>query len=242
MHPAHHAQRTPDKPAIIMAGSGEQLTYLQLEECSNQGAQLFRRLGLRAGDGIAIFMENNLRYLEICWAAQRAGLYFTCISSRLTAGEVEYIVRDCEAKVLIASAALADVATALAPRLGDLHLFTVGGVVENYASYETDAGAMPVTRIPDETAGMDMLYSSGTTGRPKGVRLPLAGQPIDAPTPLLLLAAMLFNIGEHTVYLSPAPLYHAAPLRYCMAVQRAGGTVIVMEHFDPEAALALIEK
>ena len=103
MHPVRHAQTTPDKPALIMAASGETLTYRQLDALSNQGAQLFRKLGLRTGDCIAIFMENNLLYLPICWAAQRAGLYFTCISSRLTAGEVEYIVKDSGAKILIAS-------------------------------------------------------------------------------------------------------------------------------------------
>ena len=102
MHPSVVVKQTPDKPAIIMASTGESLTYRELEARSNQGAQLFRKLGLKAGDVVAIFMENNLRFLEVCWAAQRAGLYYTCISSRLTAGEVEYIVRDCGAKALIA--------------------------------------------------------------------------------------------------------------------------------------------
>jgi acyl-CoA synthetase (AMP-forming)/AMP-acid ligase II len=242
MHPALHAQTTPDKPAIIMAGSGEGLTYRELEERSNQGAQLFRKLGLQPGDAVALFMENNLHYLEICWAAQRAGLYFTCISSRLTAGEVEYIVRDCGAKLLIASSGLAKAASELPALLRQVKFFMVGGAIDGYAGYEAEAGALPITRIADETSGTDMLYSSGTTGRPKGVRVPLSGAAIDAPSPLLMLVAALFAFGEHTIYLSPAPLYHAAPLRYCMAVQRAGGTVIVMEHFDAEAALALIEK
>src|SRR2546421_6103117 len=126
MHPAVHALATPDKPAIIMASTGETLTYLQLEERSNQGAQLFRALGLRPGDAIALFMENNIRYLEICWAAQRSGLYFTCISSRLTAAEVEYIVRDCGAKVLIASAGLAKAASEIPALMPDVRLFMVG--------------------------------------------------------------------------------------------------------------------
>src|ERR1700744_2510366 len=101
MHPLAVAERTPDRPAVIMAATGETLTYRELEARSNQGAQLFRKLGLKPGDAIAIFMENNLDFLPICWAAQRSGLYYTCISSRLTAGEVEYIVRDCGAKILI---------------------------------------------------------------------------------------------------------------------------------------------
>jgi acyl-CoA synthetase (AMP-forming)/AMP-acid ligase II len=242
MHPAIHAQATPDKPAIVMAGSGERLAYRELDERSNQGAQLFRELGLQPGDAIALFMENNLRYLEICWAAQRSGLYFTCISSRLTAGEVEYIVRDCGARVLIASSGLAKIASELPTLLPDVRFFMVGGSAYGYASYEAETGVMPIARIADETSGTDMLYSSGTTGRPKGVRVPLSGAAIDTPTPLLMLVSALFAFDAHTIYLSPAPLYHAAPLRYCMTVLRAGGTVIVMEHFDPESALALIEK
>ncbi len=242
MHPSVVVKKTPDKPAIVMASTGETLTYRQLEERSNQGAQLFRKLGLKAGDCIAIFMENDLRFLEICWAAQRAGLYYTCISSRLTAGEVEYILRDCEAKVFIAGHTLAQTAGELAPAISDIARLMVGGTIAGYDSYEDEAGKMPVTPIADETAGADMLYSSGTTGRPKGVRNPLSGMPIDAPNPLIGLAGMLFGMSENSIYLSPAPLYHAAPLRYCMTVHRFGGTVVVMEHFDAEDALRLIEK
>ena len=242
MHPAVVVEKTPDKPAIIMAATGETLTYRQLEDRSNQGAQLFRALGLKPGDGVAFFMENDIRYLEICWAAQRAGLYFTCISSRLTAGEVEYIVRDCEAKVLIASHGLAKVASELAPLLPSVERFAVGGAIAGFESYEEAAAAMPASRIADETAGIDMLYSSGTTGRPKGVRQPLTGSKIDEPSPLLALVGMLYGFNPETVYLSPAPLYHAAPLRFCMTIHRAGGTVVVMEHFDAEQALKFIER
>jgi len=241
MHPVTHAEATPDKVALVMAGTGEKLTYRQLEALSNQGAQLFRKLGLKTGDGVAIFMENNLLYLPICWAAQRAGLYFTCISSRLTAGEVEYILGDCNAKVLIASHGLAKVAGELTETLKWVQLFMAGGVIPGYRSLEHALAEMPATRIADESAGLDMLYSSGTTGRPKGVRAPLTGQPIDAPSPLLALVSALFGFSADTIYLSPAPLYHAAPLRYCMTIHRAGGTVVVMEHFDAEAALRDIE-
>ncbi|HEX6866222.1 MAG TPA: AMP-binding protein, partial [Caulobacteraceae bacterium] len=106
MHPCHHAKSKPDAAAYVMAATGETVTYAQLEARSNQGAHLFRSLGLQPGDVIALFMDNSPRYFEIAWAAQRAGLYYTCISSKLTAGEVEYIVRDCAAKVFIASTAL----------------------------------------------------------------------------------------------------------------------------------------
>jgi long-chain acyl-CoA synthetase len=242
MHPAVIVNKTPDKPAIIMASTGETLTYRELEDRSNQGAQLFRSLGLKPGDGIAVFMENNIRYLEICWAAQRAGLYYTCISSRLTAGEVEYILGDCNAKVLFVSHGLSKVANELLNVLKWVKVFSVGGEIEGFKSYEDAAGAMPKARIPDETAGADMLYSSGTTGRPKGVRHPLSGLPIDSPNPLLMIVQGLFGLTENSIYLSPAPLYHAAPLRYCMTVHRLGGTVVVMEHFDAEEALKYIAK
>jgi len=242
MHPVIHAADVPDKPAIVMARTGETITYQEMEGRSNQGAQLFRKLGLKVGDGVAIFMENNARFLDICWAAQRAGLYYTCISSRLTATEVEYIVKDCGAKAFISSHSLANTAAEIAPLIPGINLLMVGGTAPGYESYEDLAGAMPKARIADETSGTDMLYSSGTTGRPKGVRLALNNQPIDGPNPLTMLASMLFGITKESIYLSPAPLYHAAPLRYCMAMHRLGGTVVVMDHFDAEEALANIEK
>ncbi|HWD26274.1 MAG TPA: acyl-CoA synthetase [Rhizomicrobium sp.] len=241
MHPMLAAQKTPDKPAIIMAATGETVTFKELEDRSNQAAQLFRSLGLKTGDAVAIFMENNARFHEICWAAQRSGLYFTAVSSRLTAGEVEYIVKDSGAKALIVSHGLAKVAEEVAALIPGVKLLMVGGTIPGYASYEDAAAKMPAERIADETSGAAMLYSSGTTGRPKGVRQPLSGLPIDAPAPLLGLVTMLYGITPESIYLSPAPLYHAAPLHYSMTVQRLGATVVVMEHFDAEASLAAIQ-
>jgi acyl-CoA synthetase (AMP-forming)/AMP-acid ligase II len=240
MHPTVHARSQADKPAFIMAASGEAVSYGDLDARSNRGAQLFRKLGLKAGDGIAVFMENNVHYLPICWAAQRAGLYYTCISSRLTAGEVEYIVRDCGAKAFITSAAMAPVANALAKSLEGVKLFAVDGALPGYERWEEAVRAMPATPIADETPGADMLYSSGTTGRPKGVKGALSGGKLEDPNPLLGLTQILYGMGPNTIYLSPAPLYHAAPLRYCMAVHRLGGTTIIMDHFDPEEYLRLI--
>ena len=242
VHPSIFAAKTPDKPAVIMAASGQTLTYRELDARSNQGAQLFRALGLETGDGIAVFADNSPRFFEICWAAQRAGLYYTCISTRLTAREVEYIVRDSGAKVLIASHSLHATASELVELLPEVDRFMLGGVVEGYRSYEDAVARMPAVPIADQTAGADMLYSSGTTGRPKGVRHALSGESIDAPSPLLGLVVALFGASENSIYLSPAPLYHAAPLRYCMSMHRIGATVVVMEHFDAEAALAAIEK
>ena len=242
MHPATHAQTDPDRVAYLMAGSGEAVTYGELDARSNQGAQLFRALGLKVGDVIAIFMENNARYFEITWAAQRAGLYYTCISSKLTAQEAAYIIKDCGARVLIASPGIGPVFGEMPALLPGLKLLAVGGARNDYASFEEARDAMPAEEIPDQTSGSDMLYSSGTTGRPKGVKPPLRGGGIDVPDTLAALPKVFFGFPDDNIYLSPAPLYHAAPLRWCMGAQRAGATVIVMEKFDPEHALALIEK
>lgn len=242
MHPFHHAQNQADKPAYIMAGSGETVTYAQLDARSNQGAHLFRSLGLKRGDVIALMMENNARYFEIAWAAQRAGLYFVCVSTKLTAAEARYILEDCGAKVFITSPAMGPVIDELASALPGLVLYAVGGAHGAYADFESARAKMPTTPIADQSQGSDMLYSSGTTGRPKGVKPALSDQPVDAPNALQMMAQGLFGFTGDSVYLSPAPLYHAAPLRWCMVVHKLGGTVIVMEKYDPETALALIEK
>ena len=243
VHPYIHAQNTPDKPAFVMAGSGETVSYRQLDERSNQIARLFRARGLKAGDHVAIFMENNARFLEICWGAQRSGLIYTPVSSRLTAAEVDYIVADCGARLVIASKALAAVAAELVALMaGARDRLMVDGAIDGYESFEAAIAAMPATPIGDEIAGHDMLYSSGTTGRPKGVLPIVEPAAIDAPNPLLDVTRKIYGIDADTVYLSPAPLYHAAPLRFSMSVLRLGGTVVVMENFDAEAFLAQTEK
>jgi long-chain acyl-CoA synthetase len=244
-HPSHHAASHPDKPAWIMAGSGETVTYGELEARSNQGAHWLRSLGVNAGDGVAFFMDNSPRYYELLWAAQRSGVRFTCISSKLTAGEVEYIVRDSDSKVLVASKGVEDVALAVAPMIGGVALFMVDGVAGRYASLEEARARFPTTPIADQSAGAAMLYSSGTTGRPKGVKRKsgvAVDTAFDAASPLGNLGQALYGMNADTVYLSPAPLYHAAPLGWSMGVQSLGGTVVMMEKFDPELALAYIEK
>lgn len=243
MHPSVHAKTHPDRAAYIMASTGETVTFKELDERSNQGAQLFRSLGLKGGDVIAILMDNHPRFFEIAWAAQRAGLYYACISSKLTSGEIEYILGDCEAKLLITSPGVGPVIDELPALAPGVDLYIVGGKAHGpYKDFEAARAAMPVTPIADESAGADMLYSSGTTGRPKGIKPPLTGAPIDGPNALSMMAQGLFGFRPDSTYLSPAPLYHAAPLRWCMSVQRIGATVVVMEKFDPEDALRLIEK
>ncbi len=243
MHPGIHAASNPDKAAYIMANSGQVVSYRELNEGSNRGAHLFRSLGLKLGDSIAIYMENNAAYLQICWAAHRAGLYYTCISSYLTAEEVAFIVGDCGARVFVTSRAKADVAAELAALMPGVETrLMVGEAMPGFQSYEEAVAEQPPSPIADEYEGADMLYSSGTTGRPKGIKRPIAGEPLGTPRDSVDLFGTLYGVTEATIYLSPAPLYHSAPLRFNMGILRKGGTTIVMERFDPEGALALIER
>jgi long-chain acyl-CoA synthetase len=243
MYPGTFAKTHPDKPAYIMARTGTAVTYKELDQASNRGAQLLRSLGLRMGDGIAIFMENNPWFFQICWAAQRSGLRYTAISSRLTAPEVEFIARDCGARVFVASQAKVDVAKELDSLLpASMIRFMAGGICPGFESWEGATAGQPPDPIPDEVEGADMLYSSGTTGRPKGVRTPIEGKAIGEIDPVLLLLQGLYGANMDSVYLSPAPLYHAAPLRFNLGFQRAGATCVVMEEFDTLESLRLIEK
>jgi long-chain acyl-CoA synthetase len=243
MHPHRHAASHPDRIALRMADSGASLTYRELEDRSNQVAQWLRSLGLKAGDHIAILLENHPRFFELCFGAHRAGIIYTAMSTRLTAGEAAYIVGNCEARVLVTSRAMTDLALELAAAAPGLaHRFMIDGTTPGYASYEAALATQPAIRIADETAGGDMLYSSGTTGRPKGVWVPPAAPEIDAPNALMQVCTSLYGMDTDTVYLSPAPLYHAAPLRFCMMVMRLGGTCVVMEHFDAARYLELVER
>jgi len=241
MHPSHFAAVTPDKPAVIMARTGAVTTFRQMDEASNRAAHLLRSLGLKPSDAVAVCLSNTPDYFALAWAAQRSGLYFVALSSRLTLAEVDYIARDCGAKVLIAGADLPHTA-ALPEGLSDLMLFSLGGIVPGYRIWEDEVAGQPSTRIGDEVAGGEMLYSSGTTGRPKGIRpeLPADGD-ITAMPMTTLVAKSRFGVDEASVYLCPAPLYHAAPLRWSMGVQHLGGTVVLMDKFDPELALAAID-
>jgi long-chain acyl-CoA synthetase len=243
VHPSIHARQTPNKIACLMAESGAALTYRELDDASNRFAQLLRANGLADGDHIAIVMENNLRLFELCWGAQRSGIVYTVISSRLTAGETAYIIDDCEAKLLVASHELNALAAQLleqSPRVTTRLM--VDGTIEGYQSYEQRVASYPAIPIADQSPGRDMLYSSGTTGQPKGVVAPLMLPTFDSESPLAQLCRTVYGMDENSVYLSPAPLYHAAPLRFSMSVMRLGATVVVMERFDPLEFLRMIER
>jgi long-chain acyl-CoA synthetase len=242
-HPSIHARSNPGKIAYQMAGTGKAITYRELDELSNQGAHLFRSLGLKAGDHIALLMENRLAFMEICWAAQRSGLYYTAISRYLTQDEIAYIVRDCGAKVFITTPKCYEQVKGLVGQPGSPLLFMMDEPERGFRSYDKEAIVQPATPIKDEVAGYDMLYSSGTTGRPKGIKKGFENKPVDEPNPFLkILCAGMCGMNADTVYLSPAPLYHAAPLRFNMMATILGGTSIIMESFDAEHFLKLVEK
>ncbi|HVV07649.1 acyl-CoA synthetase [Amycolatopsis sp.] len=244
MYPGTFAATQPDRPAVVMAGSGERLTYRELDERSTRLANGLAAAGLRRGDTVALLTDNSPRAYEVYWAALRSGLYVAAVNSHLSAPEVAYIVGDAQARALVVSAALRELADEAGRQLPDVEIrLAYNGSVDGFDDYERFlAGASPIAPA-DQPCGADMLYSSGTTGRPKGIRVELPDRQVDEPGDTLspLLVAM-YGFGEDTVYLSPAPVYHAAPLRYGASVHRVGGTVVMMERFDPDAALRAIEK
>lgn len=241
LHTYKHARSTPEKIAYKLVPSGESVTYQQLEARSNQCAQLLRREGMMRGSVIAILMENHPRYLEIVTAADRSGLYYTSISTQLTAPEASYIVQDAGAKILFVSKAKLSLGKAVAELVPGLTVFLVDGHAEGTRDYLAEREAYPDGRITDESQGAPMLYSSGTTGRPKGVKFPLPDARIDEMDGLTGLAVDWFGYNPDMVYLSPAPMYHTAPLRWSMSVLKVGGTVIIMQKFDAEESLRYIQ-
>jgi len=244
MYPGHWANVCPDKVAAVDTGTGAVRTYAELNERSNRFAQLLWAKGLRRGDHVSIFMENNLAYFDVLWAAMRSGLYLTTVNRYLTAEEAGYIVDNSESSVLVASQTLADVAGDVpghAPNCSTLLM--VDGTTDGYADFDEAIGAFPAQPLDEEPAGSFMLYSSGTTGRPKGILRPLPDTAVDEESPLTGgLQRQLWGFGDDMVYLSPAPLYHAAPIGFCHAVQVLGGTVVMMRRFDPVQALQAIEE
>ncbi len=247
MYPGHHAKTCPDKAAAIHARTGEVLTYAELDARSNQLAQLFQAEGLRRGDHVAVFLENHLRYFEVFWATFRSGLYLTTVNRYLTAPEAAYIVDDCGAQVLVSSRALHGVAAEIPAHAPDCRRFlVVDGPPEDasdrFETYEAAIDEFPAEPLEEEPLGEFMLYSSGTTGRPKGITRPLPNRPVSRGLSMNHVLKALFDVDDESVYLSPAPMYHSAPIGFCSSVQSLGGTVVMMDRFDPVEALQAMEK
>ncbi|MCZ6890532.1 MAG: AMP-binding protein [Gammaproteobacteria bacterium] len=243
MYPGHWASVFPDKAAVINSATGEQLTYGQLNDRSNQLAQLMWDKGLRRGDHVSIFMDNDVHYFEVVWAAFRSGLYLTTVNRYLTSEEAAYIVDNSESQMLVTTHALADVAKDIKPLCSGCHFWlTLRGDVQGFDDYEAAIAAYPAEPLAEEPAGSFMLYSSGTTGRPKGILRPLPeGSISDTADTTGMLLSMLWGFDQDSVYLSPAPLYHSAPVGFSTGAQSLGGTVVMMARFDPVQALQAIE-
>lgn len=245
MYPGSHARRNPDKPAVIEAWTGRAITYAELETRSVQFSRWLHKQGLRPGDHLAVLSVNDATVYELYWGAVRSGLLVTLVNTHLSADEVAYVVDDCGADVLVACADLAPLAEkigALTPNVR--HRLAFGGVIAGHTDYCAAIAPMSTEPPQDQPRGADMLYSSGTTGRPKGIEPSLGGEQIgDEPgPPVTARMRAVFGFDEDSVYLSPAPIYHAAPLRYSAGVQALGGTVILLDRFDAEQALSTIEK
>ncbi|HEY4458869.1 MAG TPA: acyl-CoA synthetase [Pseudonocardiaceae bacterium] len=238
MYPGTRAALTPDKAAVVHTGTGVSISYAELDENSIRLARYLREAGLRPGDDVAMLTDNDPRCFEVYWAAMRSGLYITAVNRYLAPAEAAYILNDCGARALIVSPKLAELAEALVPLTPQIeHRLTFDG---SYADALASVSAEPLAEQP---CGADMLYSSGTTGRPKGIKQPLPERQVDEPGDRMIpLFGALCGFDEHSVYLSPAPIYHAAPLRFGGMVQALGGTVVLMPRFDAEAALAAIEQ
>jgi fatty-acyl-CoA synthase len=227
-----------------MGRTGRVVTYGELNDGSIRLARLLRETGLQPGDHFAIMMENHPRYCEVVWAALRCGFYVTAINSHLTAAEAGFIVDDCGAKVLVTSMALADAAETMVNQTPNVRRRLIfDGHIPGHEPYDLATSGYSTDQLEDERRGTVMLYSSGTTGRPKGVKFPLPpGEASSGEAEIAAHNQALYGFREGMVYLNPAPLYHAAPLRVTLAVQSLGGTVVVMERFDAEQALMLIER
>lgn len=243
LHPGAFAARTPDRPAIIMANGGRVISFREYEALSNQCAHLLRQLGLVRGDRLAIYMENHPLYLPLAWGGMRAGLRVTAIATHLSGAEIDYILDDSAASALFSSAAKAAVAADLtAPTVAPAARLMVDGAIAGFHDLDQALAAQPITPIADQSEGVEMLYSSGTTGQPKGVKKPLPELPFGEPAHWHREMMALYGVDENAIYLSPAPLYHAAPLMFNIRNNRFGGTSVIMEKFDAEQALALIDR
>ncbi|GAB3392592.1 acyl-CoA synthetase [Amycolatopsis echigonensis] len=246
MYPGTYAETDPDRAAVIMAGSGERLTFGELERNSRRLAHRLRAEGFRRGDVIALLSGNDPRVFEVYWAAQRSGLYVTAINKFASPDELRYILEDSGAQALFLGPGTADAATGLVARDTVRYAVAFGSPPngeDGWLDYAAEIASAPGTPLADQPRGGDMLYSSGTTGRPKGIRPPLPDRQVGEPgDSMVAVFGDRIGLDAETVFLSPAPLYHAAPLRLCATVQALGGTVVVMEKFDAQAALAAIEK
>ncbi|OMC48810.1 fatty-acid--CoA ligase FadD4 [Mycobacterium sp. IS-1264] len=241
-----------DKPAVILHPSGTVVTFDDLEARANRLAHRFREAGLREGDTVAILMENNEHIHAVMWAARRSGLYYVPINTHLTPAEAAYIIDNSSARAIIGSGALRETCEGLAqhsPACGRYSqpgglpalLMMADGDLDGWERYPECVAGQPDTPIDDELEGDLLQYSSGTTGRPKGIKRELPHVP-PAEAAGMMAALVEFWMTPDSIYLSPAPLYHTAPSVWSMTAQAGGITTVVLEKFDPEGTLDAIQR
>jgi long-chain acyl-CoA synthetase len=239
---ADHAIGAAESPALINADDGI-ISYGELYAGSQRVAALLYEAGLRPGDGVALVLPNRPEFFEITWGCQLSGLYYSAVNTHFTPDEVVYVINDSEAKAVFVDKSMADLAEQIRrDNRGVVVHISVGGTLPGWRPYH-DAVAS-TGDAPPASDGTEMLYSSGTTGRPKAVRRPLPsdGQGSWAQKVLEYALRERYGMTASSVYLSPAPLYHAAGVNYAMAAHRVGAASILMRRFDAEAVLRLIEK
>jgi len=236
-HPSIHARHQPDKTAAVFVPSGISLSYRQLEEGANQAARLLRSCHIVPGDGVVFCIDNTPAFLCIAWACQRIGVRFTPASTRLGAEDLWHIVRDSEAKVLVVSADVECASRLSAQRNDNVRLFCLDAHIAGFERWETGLIQFGCDMISDPSPGREMMYSSGTTGRPKGVRKPMPTGAFDAPDSRNAGWEGRPGTGPNMIHLCTSPLYHAAPYRSVAGTLAQGGTCVILQKFD--AALAL---
>ncbi|HXQ19030.1 MAG TPA: AMP-binding protein [Acidimicrobiales bacterium] len=235
------AEQHPDYPAFLSPAGNR--TFAELNGRANQLVRALRRRGVVASDSAALLSSNRPEFSEVTFATQRSGLRLTPVNWHLSGEEAGYIVDDCEATVLVADArhaASAVAAAGLAP--GAVVRLAVGGEIEDFESYEDAVSAEDDSNIEDPVMGRSMLYTSGTTGRPKGVDRPAAGVAAAAGGAAGTARAIFDYKAGEDLHLLTGPLYHAAPLAFSHLLPLLSGAgVVAMDHWDPEEALRLIE-
>ncbi|MCP3463145.1 acyl-CoA synthetase [Bradyrhizobium sp. CCGUVB23] len=242
MYPGTHALTNPDRPALIMTATGEVVTYAELEDRSRRVANWLFDAGLRPGDVVGVLSDNSSWIFDIYWATQRSGLYLMPINYRLSSDEVDYMLANSGAAALFVGRGGVETASRLGTHDQLKCRVSLEGHLPGYEPYQHLLKTARATMPYLQPRGADMLYSSGTTGRPKGVKHALPERQVSDPGDTMVqMFSSNFGFDETTIYLSPAPLYHAAPLRTCATVQALGGTALVMDKFDAEAALAAIQ-
>lgn len=237
------ARREPDRTALEFE-TMPAVSYGELEELANRFAHLFRSVGLEPGDHISGILPNGPEVIAAIWGAYRCGLYYTPVAHTFSPAELAHVVDNSDSKVVITTEIFGEKLSDVETTCAKVQRRFIFGARPGWDDIEAALKVQPSTPIADESPGMLMMYSSGTTGAPKGIWRPLPADPQpyrEGPPTFARDLIPLFDFNSDTRYLSPAPLYHAAPLRWSLAITACGGTAIIMDRFDAERALTILE-